>query len=74
MTLWRHKSLINMHELFENCSERRLKLPGQIQIAISQELTGILACSFLWYDPWNNVVKAIIKEQKYNFLSFELLI
>ena len=45
---------------------------AQIQIAIYQGLTGIFACGFLHYDPWNNAIKAVMKKQKYKSLSFEL--
>ena len=45
---------------------------AQIQIAISQGLTGIFACGFLHYDHGNNAFKAEMKKQEYESLSFEL--
>ena len=45
---------------------------GHFQTALSQGLTGIFACGFLHYDPWNNTFKAEIKQQEYKSLSFEL--
>ena len=37
---------------------------AQIQIAICQGLTGIFLCSFLHYDPWNNVFKSVMKKRE----------
>ena len=65
--MYGHKSLINIHELFG----KKVKTV-QIQIAISHGLTGIFACGFLRYGPWNNAFKAVMKKQKYKSLSFEL--
>ena len=43
----------------------------QIQIAISQGLIGIFACSFLHYDPGNNAFKAVMKKPEYESLLVE---
>ena len=55
------------HELFG----KEVKT-AQIQIAISLGLIGNFACSFLHYDPGNNVFKAAMKKQEYESLSDEL--
>ena len=69
-----HYDIIKASLVFMSCLETVWK-EGQncsIQIAISQGLIGIFACSFLRYDPWNNAVKAVMKKQNYKSLSFEL--
>ena len=58
--LWRHKNLINIHELFENCLQ--MVQTTQIQIAIPQGLIRIFACGFLHCDSWNNAFKAVMKK------------
>ena len=66
--------VINASLIFMSCLKtvwKKVKT-AQIQIAISQGLTGIFACGFLRYDPWSNAVKIVMKEQKYKSLSFEL--
>ena len=44
----------------------------QIQIAISQGLIGIFACSFLHYDPGNNAFKAVMKKPEYESLLVDI--
>ena len=65
------KNTIYIHELFESCLERRSKLL-KFKSLYLRGLTGIFACSFVEYDPLNNAFKAVMKNQKYKTLSFEL--
>ena len=45
---------------------------AQVLIAITRELIGIFACSFLHHDPWNNTFKVVIEKQEYKVLNLRI--